>query len=83
MIFLNGYHSVTVGVKSAAQVGAIMTKLFFGIWLGLELICRRIDVDPELLLSMWQSCPAIEIYDVSPTVRRAELCSQLDRIFPF
>jgi len=49
----------------------------------LQLVCRRIDIDPELLLSLWQNQPAIEIYDPSPAVRRTNFSARLDTIFPF
>lgn len=58
-------------------------KWFFGVWLGVVLICRRIEIDPELLLAMWQKQAAIEIYDPSPSVRRAHLSARLDATFPF
>ncbi|MBT3605797.1 MAG: hypothetical protein HOE48_14875 [Candidatus Latescibacteria bacterium] len=58
-------------------------KWFFGVWLGFVLICRRIDIDSELLLAMWQKQAAIEIYDPSPAVRRAHLSARLDATFPF
>jgi hypothetical protein len=60
-----------------------MKNWFFGIWLGLQLVCRRIDIDPELLLSLWQNQPAIEIYDPSPAVRRTNFSARLDTISPF
>lgn len=60
-----------------------MAKWFFGIWLGVQLICRRIDLDADLFFMLWQNQPAIEIYEANPAVRRAHLSRRLDAIFPF
>lgn len=60
-----------------------MTNWLLGIWLVGQLICRRIDLDPEYLLAAWKNQPAIEIYDPSPAVRKAHFASRLDSVFPF
>lgn len=60
-----------------------MAKWFFGLWLGIQVVCRRIELDPELLLAMWQQPPRIEIYDQHPGSRQTRLAAQVDAMFPF
>jgi hypothetical protein len=60
-----------------------MINWFLRIWLVGQLICRRIEMDPEYLLLAWKNQPVIEIYDPSPAVRKAHFAAQLDTVFPF
>jgi len=60
-----------------------MTNWLLGTWLVIQLICRRIEIDPEYLLDAWKKQPVIEIYDPSPAVRKAHFVVQLDAVFPF
>ena len=60
-----------------------MTRFFIGAWLMLKLASRRLDIDRDLFLLMWQNRAIIEVYDAGPSVRARRLSARIDAVFPF